>query len=172
MTQCTLYASFISPFLLPLASSSSLTLTLSPAAPSLPSLLSLFPLFLLSLPLPPSLPPSFFPTWLPPLTGPPPSPPPLLSGNGLVLETSAGHHLFSSNEICRLACCGDGVRSEGLSGDVRSEGVGCEVGGCTPEEQALVDYWLDWESSQLKVRWVGLVHARYVQYNTGYYDIV
>ena len=58
------------------------------------------------------------------------------------------------------------MRGEGESGDgVSGEGVRWEVGGCTPEEQALVDYWLDWESSQLKVWWVGLSTCMYIMHS-------
>ena len=56
-----------------------------------------------------------------------------------MLELPAGELIFSANEICQLLCDKDsGVR-------------GRELVPQSPEQQALVDYWLDWESSQLKV---------------------
>ena len=70
---------------------------------------------------------------------------PLKSGRGLVLELPTGDYIFSSNEICQLVCRGDGGRGDCGEGE---EGT---LEGGTPEMRALVDYWLDWESSQLKV---------------------
>ena len=61
---------------------------------------------------------------------------PLKSGRGLVLELPSGECIFSANEICRLSCEGEG---------------GGVLGGQSPEQRAVIDYWLDWECSQLKV---------------------
>ena len=67
---------------------------------------------------------------------------PLKSGRGLVLELETGERIFSVNEICCLSC--EGVSGEG--------GRGCGLlGGGAPEKQASIDYWLDWDCSQLKV---------------------
>ena len=54
----------------------------------------------------------------------------------LLLVLPTGDCIFSSNEICRFLCCECG--QDKLCGD-------------TPEEQALIDHWLGWEASELKV---------------------
>ena len=54
----------------------------------------------------------------------------------LVLED--GTKLFSVNEICRLLCV--------------ESGQGEFVGEGDPVRGALVDYWLEWEGRELKVR--------------------
>ena len=48
--------------------------------------------------------------------------------------------MFSASEICRLSCEGEG--GEGGGGLLKE----------SPEEQARVDYWLEWSAGQLKVR--------------------
>ena len=54
----------------------------------------------------------------------------------LLLVLPTGDCIFSANEICRFLCseCGQ----DGLCGD-------------SPEDQALIDHWLGWEASELKV---------------------
>lgn len=53
----------------------------------------------------------------------------------LRLSLASGQQLFSANEICRFVCsqCGGGA-----------------LAGSSPEDQALIDYWLDWEASEVK----------------------
>ena len=53
----------------------------------------------------------------------------------LVLD--GGVEIFSANEVCRFLCGETG--NEGFYGE-------------DPAHQALVDYWLGWEASELKVR--------------------
>ena len=67
-------------------------------------------------------------------------PHPLKSGRGVVLELASGERIFSVSEICRLSCEGEG--DEGGKGLTRKG---------SPEQQARVDYWLDWGCGQLKV---------------------
>ncbi|CAI8056217.1 Methionine--tRNA ligase, cytoplasmic [Geodia barretti] len=66
-------------------------------------------------------------------------PHPLKSGRGVVLELASGERIFSVSEICRLSCEGEG--DEGGKGLTRKG---------SPEQQARVDYWLDWGCGQLK----------------------
>ena len=54
----------------------------------------------------------------------------------LLLVLPTGDCIFSTNEICRFLCCECG--QDKLCGD-------------SPEEQALIDHWLGWEASELKV---------------------
>lgn len=49
----------------------------------------------------------------------------------------SGESIFSVNEICRLSC--EGTEKGGV------------LGGQSHEQQARLNYWLDWASSQLKV---------------------
>ena len=74
-------------------------------------------------------------------TGPYPNHP-LKSGKGVVLELASGERIFSVSEICRLSCGGEGDDNGGGKGLTRWE---------SPEQQARVDYWLDWGCGQLKV---------------------
>ena len=55
----------------------------------------------------------------------------------LLLVLPTGDCIFSTNEICRFLCseCGQ----DKLCGD-------------SPEDQALIDHWLGWEASELKVQ--------------------
>ena len=66
---------------------------------------------------------------------------PLKSGRGLVLELPSGELIFSTHEICRLS------RDSSASSDGGRGLVDIE----SPEQRATVDYWLEWECSQLKV---------------------
>ena len=61
------------------------------------------------------------------------------SGRGLVLELVSGE-IFSVAEICRLSCEGEG-----------GGGGGSDLVTGSLEQQAHVDYWLDWGCGQLKV---------------------
>ena len=47
-----------------------------------------------------------------------------------------GECIFSANEICRFLCSEYGQE---------------QFCGGTPEQQALIDFWLGWEASELKV---------------------
>ena len=55
----------------------------------------------------------------------------------LLLSLPTGENIFSTNEICRFVCAESGTE---------------RMWGSSPEHQALVDHWLDWEASTLKVR--------------------
>ena len=54
----------------------------------------------------------------------------------LALDDDGGLVIFSANEVCRFLCGETG--NEGFYGE-------------DPTHQALVDYWLGWEASELKV---------------------
>lgn len=61
----------------------------------------------------------------------------LLEGHpNLSLALDDGLEIFSANEVCRFLC-----------GETGNEGFY----GADPTHQALVDYWLGWEASELKV---------------------
>ena len=54
----------------------------------------------------------------------------------LLLVLPTGDCIFSANEICRFLCSECGQDS---------------LCGVSPEDQALIDHWLGWEGSELKV---------------------
>ena len=64
----------------------------------------------------------------------------LLDHLQLCLTLDDGVEIFSANEVCRFLC-----------GETGNEGFY----GADPTHQALVDYWLGWEASELKVRVCG-----------------
>ena len=68
----------------------------------------------------------------------------LFQGETFCLELLCGTCIVSANEVCRWMC-GHGSCGAGLSG----RGI--------PSREALVDYWMEWESRELRVSQITLV---------------